>query len=167
MLGFDMRNGFTASFYLQKATWFRSCRFGIVRGIEGSLGASVDLQWTGQSPRSHTKVHLVGDMDASDAISNTSPPSKQHQLLEIVQYTCESEELPTGEVRPRCFPIPRIFRIYPGKPAVEVTKLLRIDLKTGEVELPDEFSEVLPKGKCWRDISRYNIDPGQGPAGIK
>lgn len=29
-----------------------------------------------------------------------------------VQYACEPEELPSGEVRPRCFPIPRIFRMF-------------------------------------------------------
>ncbi|KAJ8590382.1 hypothetical protein M405DRAFT_736951 [Rhizopogon salebrosus TDB-379] len=63
-----------------------------------------------------------------------------------VQYTCEPEELPSGEVRPRCFPLPRIFRICPDRPAVEITKFLKIDLKTGEIEIPDESRSVI--GPC-------------------
>ncbi|KAH7924704.1 hypothetical protein BV22DRAFT_490915 [Leucogyrophana mollusca] len=101
-------------------------------------------------------------MQSTDSHSGPPSPLKRCRLLEIVQHTCELEELPTGEVRPRCFPIPRIFRICPGRPAVEVTKLLRIDLKTGEVEIPDESSQVLPKGKPWRDIQRYDLDTEQG-----
>ncbi|OAX40825.1 hypothetical protein K503DRAFT_736845 [Rhizopogon vinicolor AM-OR11-026] len=83
---------------------------------------------------------------------------KKCRLLEIVQYTCEPEELPSGEVRPRCFPLPRIFRICPGRPAVEITKLLKIDLKTGEIEIPDESSAVLPRAKHWRDIQLNDRD---------
>ncbi|KAG2034026.1 hypothetical protein BDR03DRAFT_641673 [Suillus americanus] len=79
-----------------------------------------------------------------------------------VQYTCEPEELPGGEVRPRCFPIPRIFRICPDRPAVEITKLIKIDLKTGEIEMPDESSSLLPKGKHWRDIRRYDLEAEVG-----
>ncbi|KAG1738134.1 uncharacterized protein EDB91DRAFT_466132 [Suillus paluster] len=87
---------------------------------------------------------------------------KKCHLLEIVQYTCEPEELPSGEVRPRCFPLPRIFRICPDRPAVEITKLLKIDLKTGEIEMPHESSDLLPKGKHWRDIRRYNFETEVG-----
>ncbi|KAG1839741.1 hypothetical protein DFJ58DRAFT_811595 [Suillus subalutaceus] len=79
--------------------------------------------------------------EESDKVTETQ--RKKCRLMEIVQYTCEPEELPSGEVRPRCFPIPRIFRICPDRPAVELTKLIKIDLKTGEIEMPDESRFVI------------------------
>ncbi|KAG2106862.1 hypothetical protein BD769DRAFT_140130 [Suillus cothurnatus] len=98
--------------------------------------------------------------EQSDKVTETQ--RKKCRLLEIVQYTCEPEELSSGEVRPRCFPIPRIFRICPDRPAVEITKLIKIDLKTGEIEMPDESSALLPKGKHWRDIRRYDLEAEAG-----
>jgi hypothetical protein len=66
----------------------------------------------------------------------------------------------------------------PGRPAVEITKLVNIDEKTGEIEIPaaaryaisfrvHPFSDVhpfpygsenLPKAKPWRDVTRYHPD---------
>jgi hypothetical protein len=45
---------------------------------------------------------------------------------------------------------------------VEITKLIKIDLKTGEIEMPDESSALLPKGKHWRDIRRYDLEAEAG-----
>ena len=75
-------------------------------------------------------------------------------LVEILQHTCPFEQV-DGVGRYVCYPIPRIFRVYvdfgcslclrtsfPGnfrckdKPAVELTKFVRIDMNTGQVELP-------------------------------
>ena len=61
-----------------------------------------------------------------------------------------------------------------GKPAVELTKFVRIDMNTGEVELPKgcverslpEFllslnpevhhSHPVPRGKLWSQVKRYS-----------
>lgn len=61
-----------------------------------------------------------------------------------------------------------------GKPAVELTKFVRIDMNTGEVELPKgcvqspfpEFhstpsahhSHPMPRGKLWSQVKRYSSD---------
>lgn len=71
------------------------------------------------------------------------------QIAEIVQYTCEIGS--NGGMN--CFPIPRIFRLSvittlvlltplngdhscSGRPAVEITRSVNIDMDTGEVEIP-------------------------------
>jgi hypothetical protein len=41
---------------------------------------------------------------------------------------------------------------------VEITKLVNIDEKTGEIDIPTIASETLPKAKPWRDVTRYNTD---------
>lgn len=75
-------------------------------------------------------------------------------LVEILQHTCPFEQV-DGVGRYVCYPIPRIFRVYvdficslrlstsfpvnsrcKDKPAVELTKFVRIDMNTGQVELP-------------------------------
>lgn len=64
---------------------------------------------------------------------------------------------------------------------MEITKLIKIDLKTGEIEMPDEsrfvigqctvtiysvqYSALLPKGKHWRDIRRYDTEAVAGSSG--
>jgi len=87
-----------------------------------------------------------------------SPEVKKCRIAELVQYTCELEKLENGRSQVHCFPIPRIFRICSGRPAVEITKLVSIDEKTGEIEIPATASETLPKAKPWRDVTRYKPD---------
>ena len=70
-----------------------------------------------------------------------------------VQYSCEHEKVASGETRTHCFPLPRIFRMLvcirpqtselkngtsrcPHRPAVEITRYVTIDAKTGEIEIP-------------------------------
>lgn len=36
---------------------------------------------------------------------------KKCQIAEIVQYTCDLEQLENGQSQVHCFPIPRIFRM--------------------------------------------------------
>ncbi|KZP28093.1 hypothetical protein FIBSPDRAFT_689460, partial [Athelia psychrophila] len=77
------------------------------------------------------------------------------RIAEIVQYTCDLEKEGNGRQRVHCFPIPRIFRICPGRPAVEITKFVNINEHTGETEIPAAASESLPKAKPWRDVVRH------------
>lgn len=76
------------------------------------------------------------------------------RIAEILQYSCDwSKE----DNRINCLPFPRIFRMSvqtfcfkefvplilgipscPGRPAVEITRQVKVDIKTGEVEIPPE-----------------------------
>ncbi|KII91134.1 hypothetical protein PLICRDRAFT_37830 [Plicaturopsis crispa FD-325 SS-3] len=76
-------------------------------------------------------------------------------LTEIVQFTCEAPALVNGQPKVHCFPVPRIFKTCPGRPAVEITTLVDIDLKTGEIDVTPEASETHPKARLWRDVTRY------------
>ncbi|KAI0067453.1 hypothetical protein BV25DRAFT_1819797 [Artomyces pyxidatus] len=80
------------------------------------------------------------------------PPKVQQRcrIAEIVQYSCENTE--AGQLH--CFPIPRIFRMCPGRPAVEITRFVNIDLETGAVEIPPA-DQALPKAKVWRDVVTF------------
>lgn len=84
------------------------------------------------------------------------PPEEQDSadecpLVEVLQHTCAFEQV-DGVQRYVCYPIPRIFRVYvrlemivvsdspavfrcKGKPAVELTKFVHVDMNTGQVEL--------------------------------
>ncbi|KAH8097040.1 hypothetical protein BXZ70DRAFT_307049 [Cristinia sonorae] len=77
------------------------------------------------------------------------------RIAEIVQFSCQQERTPDGVEKFVCSPIPRIFRICPGRPAVELTRYVSIDPLTGHVEIPSSTSHQLPKGKPWRDIVHY------------
>ncbi|KAG8216558.1 hypothetical protein J3R82DRAFT_6739, partial [Butyriboletus roseoflavus] len=103
-------------------------------------------------------------------MSHTTHLSAGHRL---VQYSCEPEKVSGGEIRTHCFPFSRIFRICPHRPALEVTRYITIDAKTGEIEIPDEprfvlrpfpnywwqdddpWNSSLLKGKPWRDVHLY------------
>lgn len=76
------------------------------------------------------------------------------RLFEIEQYICEIEDKENARVR--CYPLPRIFRLYvnsqmtpcsilkitlrcQGRPAVEVTALVDVNPKTGEITIPENM----------------------------
>lgn len=40
-----------------------------------------------------------------------------------------------------------------GQPAVEITRTVKLDPSTGEVNVPRDIRERLPKGKQWKDIT--------------
>ncbi|KZT22725.1 hypothetical protein NEOLEDRAFT_1137499 [Neolentinus lepideus HHB14362 ss-1] len=84
--------------------------------------------------------------------------NKKCRIAELMQYTCSQERTAHGESRLHCYPILRIFRMCPNRPAVEITKLVNFDSVTGKVEIPAEASQILPKGKPWRDVTRYKND---------
>ncbi|PFH50501.1 hypothetical protein AMATHDRAFT_144894, partial [Amanita thiersii Skay4041] len=90
--------------------------------------------------------------------SMSNPPADRRRercrIAEIVQYVCNMEGgTPTSEVV--CFPVPRLFRLCPGQPAVEVTTLADINMATGEVEFSTESKQYRIKGKSWQQINRY------------
>ncbi|KAH0834923.1 hypothetical protein J3R83DRAFT_10607, partial [Lanmaoa asiatica] len=73
----------------------------------------------------------------------------------LVQYSCEPGKVSSGEIRTHCFPFSRIFRICPHRPAVEITRYVIVDAKTGEIEIPSGSSSLI-KGKPWRDVDLYS-----------
>ncbi|KAF8341872.1 hypothetical protein F5887DRAFT_975372 [Amanita rubescens] len=77
------------------------------------------------------------------------------RIAEIVQYMCDVEQ--TGSSSEMvCLPIPRLFRLCPGEPALEVTTITNINAETGEVELPTN-SNIRSKinGMEWKKVTRY------------
>ncbi|EMD34799.1 hypothetical protein CERSUDRAFT_54517 [Gelatoporia subvermispora B] len=88
------------------------------------------------------------------AQSSIAPQPGKCRIAELVQYSCGDEANSKGERQFHCWPIPRIFRICPGRPAVELTRYAEVDVNTGEVTIPPESRRVLPKGKQWRDVTR-------------
>ncbi|KIM42127.1 hypothetical protein M413DRAFT_26942 [Hebeloma cylindrosporum] len=79
------------------------------------------------------------------------------RIAEILQYTCVVKKSRVINMPPRtvCYPIPRILKLCPGRPAVEITKFVELDAKTGEVEIPAGFSADSVKGRPWREVIRY------------
>ncbi|KIL62247.1 hypothetical protein M378DRAFT_59017, partial [Amanita muscaria Koide BX008] len=57
------------------------------------------------------------------------------RVAEIVQYICDVKSTSSAPDIV-CYPVPRLFQLCPGKPALEITKFVKIDARTGEVELP-------------------------------
>ncbi|RDB16072.1 hypothetical protein Hypma_003438 [Hypsizygus marmoreus] len=94
---------------------------------------------------------------------STSPTERKCRIAEIVQYTCDVE---TSGTKPevQCFPIPRIFRICPGRPTIEITKLVNVDLATGEVEVPPDSRDIPVEGKSWKTVVVYNRGSDVDPA---
>ncbi|EIW55468.1 uncharacterized protein TRAVEDRAFT_130257 [Trametes versicolor FP-101664 SS1] len=84
-----------------------------------------------------------------------TPPSKKCRLAEIVQFKCEPGLQADGPPQWHCLPVIRIFRICQDRPAVELTKFVDMNVETGAVQVPPQSSQVLPKAKLWRDITRY------------
>ncbi|KAI0635313.1 hypothetical protein C8Q77DRAFT_696980 [Trametes polyzona] len=68
-----------------------------------------------------------------------TPPSKKCRLAEIVQYKCDPEQR-TSAAPPQwhCLPVIRIFRICQGRPAVEITKFIDMNVETGAVQVPSQ-----------------------------
>ncbi|KAH7882824.1 hypothetical protein F5I97DRAFT_134074 [Phlebopus sp. FC_14] len=85
----------------------------------------------------------------------TKPKCPLLEIAILVQYSCESEKLPNGRLRPHCFPVSRLFRMCPERPAVEITRFCNVDIDTGAVELPDDRTP-LPEGKLWRDVHLHS-----------
>ncbi|KAJ7770614.1 hypothetical protein B0H16DRAFT_1516076 [Mycena metata] len=83
-------------------------------------------------------------------------PDAKCRIAEIAQYSCVPKKNRFGQSVIDCVPIPRLFRICPNRPAVEVTRVLNIDLATGYVEMPKALGENLPNGKAWRAVVKIS-----------
>ncbi|KIP09907.1 hypothetical protein PHLGIDRAFT_85836 [Phlebiopsis gigantea 11061_1 CR5-6] len=90
--------------------------------------------------------------------NTTSTAETKCRIAELIQYSCEREQDASGASQFHCWPITRVFRICPGRPAVEITRYVDADVTTGEVKLPHDSDQQLPKGKLWRDVYRYPHD---------
>ncbi|KAI8986751.1 hypothetical protein BD414DRAFT_440212 [Trametes punicea] len=89
---------------------------------------------------------------ASESADVKSP--RTCRLAEIVQYHCDPPHDP-ADPQWHCLPVIRIFRICKDRPAVELTRFVQVNVETGAVHIPSQSSQVLPKGKPWRDVTRH------------
>ncbi|KAJ7637054.1 hypothetical protein FB45DRAFT_908098 [Roridomyces roridus] len=79
------------------------------------------------------------------------------RFAEIIQYNCVPRTNRQGHpTTVYCVPIPRLFRLCPDRPAVEVTRLLDVDLTTGYIEIPRTLEQNLPRGKPWHEVTKNN-----------
>ena len=79
-------------------------------------------------------------------------------LRELTMFECDRELAETAGII-KCYPIPRIFRVYvyisvyfvfldqhtrrcPGRPAIEVTSLAKFDEIIGKASLPEDYLYV-------------------------
>ncbi|PWZ01578.1 hypothetical protein BCV70DRAFT_149832, partial [Testicularia cyperi] len=81
---------------------------------------------------------------ASSSSPSTPPGCK---LAELVQYHCELR----SKSRLVCQPLDRIFRICPGRPAVEVTHIVEFD-EHGKPYLPRHLEEAMPPSQHWHEL---------------
>lgn len=126
-------------------------------------------------------------------MSNPPQPAFQERkdrcrIAEVLLYTCEVEPQANQPVQVHCFPIPRFFKLFvspcmvdgydtnyhnilrcPGHAALEITKVAKVDLVTGEVELPTlekycrcsshcasplYYFFLQGTGVCWKAVAR-------------
>ncbi|KAF8329385.1 uncharacterized protein EI90DRAFT_2924166 [Cantharellus anzutake] len=81
-------------------------------------------------------------------------------LAEILQYECSLENKKSALV---CYPIPRVFRMCPGEPAVEMSSFLSLDNQTGSVVIPEHVDKIIPKARPWRDIRKLRGEYRDSP----
>jgi len=93
--------------------------------------------------------------------STTDTRRPKCRIAEIMQYDCDVEQDVAGRAQVHCWPVPRIFRICPGRPAVEITRYVNTNALTGLVKPSPELSQFLPKGKPWRDVKRFEVESDQ------
>ncbi|KAG5724853.1 hypothetical protein E4T56_gene12628 [Termitomyces sp. T112] len=74
------------------------------------------------------------------------------RIAEIVQFSCRQNHKGND-----CYPIPRFFRICPGRPAVEITKFVDFNEATGLVQVPTSSRNIPVHAKPWRDIIRHAL----------
>ncbi|KAI0305135.1 hypothetical protein B0F90DRAFT_1625110 [Multifurca ochricompacta] len=87
-------------------------------------------------------------------MSPSTESSQGCRIAEILQFYCEVQSSGYGSQQFHCFPIPRIFRLCQGESAIEITRVVKIDTSTGEVNIPHDVVQQLPKAKQWKDIIR-------------
>ncbi|KDR68454.1 hypothetical protein GALMADRAFT_257187 [Galerina marginata CBS 339.88] len=94
----------------------------------------------------------------------TSTETKSECIIaEILQHTCQLKTARNGSQSIHCFPIPRILKICPGRPAVEITKFVNINHKNGEIELPSNLNLDTIKARPWKEVTRYDTEQKDEP----
>ncbi|KAF9530049.1 hypothetical protein CPB83DRAFT_741216, partial [Crepidotus variabilis] len=78
------------------------------------------------------------------------------RITEIIQHTCEVRTDLSGQPSIQCFPIARIFKLCPNLPALEITRFVKLDKETGEVEIPPNLSPTSVQARSWRDVTLYS-----------
>ncbi|SPO40418.1 uncharacterized protein PSFLO_05900 [Pseudozyma flocculosa] len=88
---------------------------------------------------------------AKGTTTTTTTTTDGCRLSEMVQYHCRKR--PNRIV---CTPLDRVFRMCPGRPAVEVTHLVEFD-QNGTPFLPDEFAEAMPPSQHWHELRASDL----------
>ncbi|KAH9040521.1 hypothetical protein EDB84DRAFT_1267445 [Lactarius hengduanensis] len=76
------------------------------------------------------------------------------QIAELLQFSCQIQLSDRGHQQFHCFPIPRLFRLCQGEPAIEITRVASTDPSTGKVNITGDVVQQLPKAKKWKDVVR-------------
>ncbi|PPQ92128.1 hypothetical protein CVT25_007959 [Psilocybe cyanescens] len=84
-------------------------------------------------------------------------------IAEILQHTCLVKTAYDGTISYHCFPIPRILKLCPGQPAVELTKFINIEMQSGEIDIPPNLSASSIKARSWKEVIRSNPEHGKLP----
>jgi len=74
-------------------------------------------------------------------------------LQELTMFECDRELAEKAGII-KCYPIPRVFRVCPERPAIEVTSLAKFDEDTGKASLPEDHLDNLPQGRSWKEIQQ-------------
>ncbi|KAH9968212.1 hypothetical protein BC827DRAFT_483610 [Russula dissimulans] len=79
---------------------------------------------------------------------------RECQIAEILQFSCKIQPRGHGIQQFHCFPVPRLLILCQGQPAVEITRVVDIEPSTGEINVPQDIPQRLPKAKEWKDVIR-------------
>ncbi|KAI9511669.1 hypothetical protein F5148DRAFT_974863 [Russula earlei] len=87
-------------------------------------------------------------------MSGSTESRQECQIAEILQFSCEVQPKGRGFQQIHCFPVPRLLMLCQGHPAVEITRVVKMDPATGEVNVPPDILQRLPKAKEWKHATR-------------
>ncbi|PAV19066.1 hypothetical protein PNOK_0591000 [Pyrrhoderma noxium] len=86
--------------------------------------------------------------NSNSALSSSSNLEKEPcQIIEILQHICSLENKRGTAPEIHCFPVPRIFRLCPNQPGVEITRTVTVDSSTQDILLPPNAKHIHPNGK--------------------
>ncbi|KAN0127227.1 hypothetical protein V8E53_014947 [Lactarius tabidus] len=91
------------------------------------------------------------------SVSTGVSPECRCQIAEILQFSCQIQISDYGHQQFHCFPVPRIFKLCQGEPAIEITRVVSTDPSTGKVYINNDVVQQLPKAKKWKDVVRQQL----------
>ncbi|KAI9458869.1 hypothetical protein BJY52DRAFT_1267626 [Lactarius psammicola] len=68
-------------------------------------------------------------------VSASTEVSPGCQIAELLQFSCQVQVSDHGRQQFHCFPVPRLFRLCQGEPAIEITRVVSTDPSTGKVNI--------------------------------